>query len=177
MHRCIIIILHDFFRNNNGIFVVVTIPRHICHAKIASYRKFTIIDRLSVSQDLSFCNFLSSEDTSPLMYDHSSIGNFESAKWICLFFSVSINHRNMLCIDTNHFPISLCLDHISRTFTHHAFHTSTNDWRFRTHERHCLAHHVRTHFRASRIIVFKEWNEHCRFRHELLWRNIDMRYI
>ena len=50
--------LHHFFRNNNGVFVIITFPDHVSDQNILTKRQFAIVNRHTVGDRLPAFNFL-----------------------------------------------------------------------------------------------------------------------
>ena len=87
MYRCEVVILHDFLRDDDRILIVVSLPWHIGDREIASDCELTIVDTLTISEDLSLDELISTMYPSPLVDEHIVIRSFKSAKSIGLLFS------------------------------------------------------------------------------------------
>lgn len=161
MNGSVIIILHKSFRDDDRIFIVVSIPWHICNSKIAPDCQFSVVNGLSISENLSFYYLFSSIYTCPLMNQHVRVRTIKSTQWVSNLFPIFIEYRNMLRINTDHLTIFFCLYDITRSFTDNTLHTSTNNRCISSNKRNCLTHHIGSHFRTSRIIMLQKRNK-CR---------------
>jgi len=174
MNRSIIVFFHNSRTDDNRVLKVVTTPRHIRYHEISSKSELSIVDGLTISKDLSSSYWWTGSHFWLLVDNHVVIWSLKCTKFVGHLLSALVEYRNMLGIDSDDFSIFFRFNRITRAFSDHSLGSSSYDWRFSVNERNGLSHHVRSHFRTSRVIVFDEWNEGSRFRHDLFWRHIDM---
>ena len=73
MYGSEIVILHDLLRDDDRILIVVPFPWHIGDREIASDGELTIVDTLTISEDLSLDELVTTMYSSPLVDEHIMI--------------------------------------------------------------------------------------------------------
>ena len=175
------VILHDAFADQDGVFVVVAIPRHERDEAVTAKGQFTQFRRRTIGDDVASSHRIPNLHQRTLVDAGVLVGTLELLKTVDVYAGlVGIDFTG--CADNDTGRIDL-IDNPRTAGTNGGagvtgnrfFHTGANERRFGTNERHSLTLHVRSHERAVRVIVFQERNERCGDRNELLGRNVHER--
>ncbi len=171
MNRSKYIFSNKFLRDYNRILKVVSFPGHKCHFQVTSQCEFPFLSRVSFCQNLTRFNTIALFDKGLHVYSGTLVGFLIFDKFVSfrfrlkthklLFISKIISQYNLCSIHILHNTVSfghnLCTG-ITYQFT---FKASSYNRSFRTQQRNCLTHHVRSHQSTVGIIMLKERNQRC----------------
>ncbi len=174
MNRRVTSVLHETFRDNHGVFVVVTVPHHVGHEYVLTKSEFAFANRWAISEALAFFHFLTERHNRVLINTSGMVGAFEFSKVIGIDLTVFTSEDDMTTINFGDFTIFVSEHHVARVASCFTFDTSTHKWSFWADNWDSLTLHVGTHERASRIIVFKERNTSSSDTHNLVGGNINI---
>ena len=113
MNGCKYIPFNHLFRKNDSILVVVTLPRHECHFKVASESKFSVLGSVSFGKYLTSHNLLSLPYdrlerngcalVGPAIDRESVSGLLRSKAYELLVFCAIILHADLVCVHISDF--------------------------------------------------------------------------
>ena len=174
VNRSVDIFLHHAFRHDDGVFVVITMPRHVGDKHVLTKGKFTIAHSRTISDDLSFFDFVANFNDWSLVNASALVRTVELLETINVFFASffdfdgsAIHIGNSTIGASNHGKTAIA--------SNLPFHTRSNIGERWAEKRKSLTLHVRAHQSTGSIVVFKEWNTSSRHRDDFFWRNVDIR--
>ena len=152
MYTCENIFTHHTLVEHDSILIVVTLPRHVSNEQVLTQCQFSVLGRITFSENLSLHNPLALTANRTKVNGHTLVGTTEFGNAILLegwlkanklfFLSAVIQDTDSGSIYIFHHTITLCGDHRTRIFTELTLDTCTHNGSFGTHQRHSLAHHV-----------------------------------
>src|SRR5262249_37804630 len=148
------VLFHQLFADDDGIFKVVTIPRHEGDEYIAAQRQFTALCGSAVADDLSLLDLLAEPDHRALVEACPLVQADEFTHDKFLFV-----YHDTVGIDESDGAITLSPDTQAAVARPLHSHTGGNDRRFTQKQRHRLPLHVGTHQRPVGVVIFQERNE------------------
>src|SRR5579872_1748199 len=183
VNRSVVIVLHELFADQDGVFEVVSAPRQERDKHVAAERQFAAIGARTVGQHLPLANAVACAHQRLLADASVLVRALEFSEQINVRTHFAAEHAGLvgfdadddaLGVDLIHDAVALATDHCARIVRRDALHACADERCFALNERHSLALHVRAHQRAVRVVVLKEWNQTGRDRDKLLWRNVDV---
>src|SRR6202011_6101343 len=179
----VVIVLDQFFADEDGVFEVVTAPGKERDQNVASESQFTTLSARTVGQNLGLLHTIAYTNERLLADASVLIRTLEFNQLVDVRAHFAAKHAGMVGLDTH--DDALGVDLIDDTFAaaeHHcsgvaggnAFHASADERRFAANQRHSLALHVGTHERAVGVVVLEERDQAGGYRDELFWRNVDI---
>ena len=154
------------FRKHDGVLVVVSFPRHERYLEVPSECQ------LAVLGGVAFCHYLSClhlvslaycrlEENGralvcPPVYRKLVDSHIRRVADEFLVFGTVVFHVDLVGIHIDNLSASFGDDLCPRVHTYPFFQSGSDDRGFRIEERHCLAHHVRSHQRPVGIIMLQE---------------------
>ena len=178
MYRSEDVFAHHALVEHDGVLVVVTLPRHVCHQEVATECKFAVFRCITFGEDVTGLDALSlfadgTQVDGHVLVRTTELGNIigngrgvESA--IFFVFRAIVGDDNLRSVYEINHTVALCRDHCAAIFADLLFNTRSDNRRFGMDERHGLAHHVRSHECAVSIVVFEEGDERSSDRSDLL---------
>ena len=168
VNRSIAVVCSYFFRNQNRVFIVVTVPRHKGDGHVLTQSQFAQIGGCTVGNQIAALQNIACFDSRTLVDVGRLVGTgkFNQVVNIDTHFTGS----RLIVMNTNHHTVGInILNHTaatgndcsSRVNGNRTFDTSTNHRFFRTQARYGLTLHVGTHQCTVRIIMLQEWNQGC----------------
>ena len=162
----IAVFCHHFFRNQNRVFVVVTIPRHegdghvLTQSQFAQVGRSTVGHHVTTSQHIAFVHNRTLVDVGWLVRTgvFHQVVNVYAHFTSNGFFIVYTNHHATCVYRFNH-TATARHDSSRRVNRHRALNTCTYQWFVSTQARHSLTLHVGAHQCTVGVIVFQEWNQ------------------
>ncbi len=171
MNRRKHIFAHHTLRNDHCVLIVVSFPRHVCHKKVASQSKLTILGSVTLSKDVTLLYSLSLVTNWAKVDGHVLVSATELRNAIFLKRRLKADKLIILCAvikDTNRRGVNIVYDtitlsrnHCARILTHLLFKAGSYDWRVIVKQWDGLSHHVTSHQRTVTIIMLQERNETC----------------
>ena len=173
------VVAHDRFRKQDGVFEVVSVPRHEGDEDVASECKLAAMGGRTVGDDLAALDRVADLHEGLLVDARALVGALELAQVVDV--DADIGRIGLLgdahddaggvhLIDHAGAPARNCGARVARD---DGFDSGAHERRFGAQERNGLALHVRSHKRAVGVVVLEEGNERRRHRDDLLGRNID----
>ena len=168
VNRSIAVVCSYFFRNQNRVFVVVTVPRHKGDGHVLTQSQFAQIGGCTVSNQITALQNIACFDSRTLVDVGRLVGTgkFNQVVNIDTHFTGSC----LIVMDTNHHTVGIYIfnhtattgnDCSCRVNGNRALDTGTNHRFFRAQTRYGLTLHVGTHQCTVRVIMFQEWNQRC----------------
>mmetsp|Transcript_2825 Transcript_2825/g.3730 ORF Transcript_2825/g.3730 Transcript_2825/m.3730 type:complete len:450 (-) Transcript_2825:1173-2522(-) len=168
------VVTRDALGDQDGVFVVVTVPRHERDDDVLTQSQFTHIGGRTIGNHFALADLLTYFHQRTLVDAGVLVGTLELAH------AVDINARvaqlqifgcpdhDTLCVDLVDDACTLGHDGRAGIPCHDLFDAGTDQRRFCAQQRNRLTLHVRTHESAVRVVVFQERNERGRNRDQLL---------
>ena len=168
------VFLHDPLGDEDGVFVVVAVPRHERDEDVAAQRQFTQFGGRTVGDDVALGHHVTHLHQRTLVDAGVLVGTLELQQGVDV-------HRRLARLhvfrgadhDTGGVHLvddaaAAGRDGSTRVTGNRGFHAGADERRFGADKRHGLTLHVRAHERAVRVVVFQERNERRCNRHQLL---------
>ncbi len=176
------IVADDALVQHDGVLIVVTLPGHECHLEVAAESEFALLGGVALGEDVAGVDALS------LVADRTEVdgralvglaplgksvlldGVLESDEFVFLGAVIADSDDRGVdeLDDTGAFGHDLGAAVAGKL----GFDARTYDRSLRTHQRHGLAHHVRSHECAVGVVVLEEGNERCGYRGNLCGRYV-----
>ena len=154
---------------HDGILVVISFPGHEGYLQVASEGKLAVFGRIAFGQNVAFVDALALL-ADRAQVDCSALVGLAEFRQMIFLDGILESHELFLfgavVADADHSGVDK-LDHAG-AFGHHlsaavadklAFETGSDDRSLAAHQRHSLAHHVRSHERAVGVVVLEEGNQ------------------
>ena len=174
-------------RNHDGILEVVTLPGHESHLQVTTQRQLALLRRITFGQDLAFGHLVARQNgrfqrDRRILVRTTVARQFISRNfWLeradHLLFRPLVFDLDLGCIRKYHLTVALGDDLDAAVGDHILFDTRTDDRRLAGHQRHGLAHHVRSHEGTVRIVVLQEGDQTCRDRRDLVRSYVHERHL
>ena len=185
------IFLDQALAQKNGVFEVVTIPRHEGHDHIASKGQFPLIRTRTVCNHCAFAHSLAYMHHWPLVYTRPVVRAHELQKVVHIntFFRIGFHpfavfrclavfrHDDLPSGNRGNLTRSFTDNHRVRILGHFCFHPCPHYWSFGNEQRYPLALHVRAHQSSVRIVMFQERNQRSGHRNQLLRRHVHVMHL
>lgn len=136
------VIFYEFGIEDDSIFKIVSIPRHVRYSEIVTECDLSFFHRMTVNQDLTSEKFLSVRYSWVLVDLHIVIGTLKSEELKCFFLTIFIQYCDVFCIYAEYFTILSCTDTVSTFLTKFELITCSDYRRGSMDKRNCLTHHV-----------------------------------
>ena len=183
VNRSIAVVCSYFFRNQNRVFVVVTVPRHKGDGHVLTQSQFAQIGGCTVGNQIAALQNIACFDSWTLVDVGRLVGagKFNQVINIDTHFTGS----RLIVMDTNHHTVGINIlnhtaaagnDRSSRVNGNRTLNTRTNHRFFRTQAWYSLTLHVGAHQCTVRIIVFQERNQGCRYGYHLTGCHVHILY-
>ena len=140
MNTCKNVFAYHTFVQHDGVLIIVSLPRHICHQKVLTQSQFSVLCTISFCQDLTRNNSVSLIDDGTEVDGHVLIGTTELGyavffkrgfKTYKLFiFSAVIQNADGCCINVFNNTITFGCNHGTAVLTNLTFDTCTNNRSF-----------------------------------------------
>ena len=168
VNRSVTIISHNFFRDQNRIFEVVTVPWHKCDQHVLTQSQFAQVCRCAISQYVASCNTITTAHDRALVDVRVLVRACVldqvvdiNANFTCdVFFVVHANH-DAVCINVIHDTATQSLNSSARVNGYSALNARSDNWFFRTQARYCLTLHVCAHQCTVCVVMLKERDQRC----------------
>ena len=187
MDRCQDIFTNHTFVEHDGIFVVITLPRHVGNEKVAAKCQLTILRSVTLGEDIACLHALAFVAYWPKVYRHILIGTTELGDAILLkgwleadkffFFRTIIQDADSSGVNVFYDTVCFRSYHRAGVFTHLFFNAGTNNRCLVVKQWNSLTHHVRTHECTVGIIMLQERDKGCCNRSNLLGSNVHIVHL
>ena len=178
----------EFFRDDDGVFVVVAVPREEADEDVLTESQFAVIGGHAVGQHVASLDEVTHAHDGLLVDAGILVTTFELAENVFVnrilaeefvvftetgqrhkvaIDHVATLHGNVAGVDEGHAAVVLGTHDRTRVEGGAAFEAGTHHGGFRTEQRHSLALHVRTHQGTVSVIVFEERDEASGHGHDL----------
>ena len=178
---------HDALVEHDGVLVVVTLPRHVCHKQVAAQCELTVLCGITLGKDVAFLHALALVADRTQVDGHVLVGAAELRYAVflqcrleahkLLVFRTVVEYAYGGGVDILDHAIALGGNHRTGVLAHLLLNAGTHDRGLVVEQGHCLAHHVRTHERTVGVVVLEEGDERCGDRGYLLRRHIHEVYL
>ncbi len=162
------ILFDHALRYQNGIFEVVSIPRHERDAHILAQSQFTHVDGRTISKYVAGADHITWLDQGSLVDTGVLIGAGKFCQGVDIhtriarfYFRVSDPDHDTTGINTVYHATTFGDDADSGIQSDIALHTGANKRLFSAERWHSLALHIRAHERSVSIIMLQERNQRC----------------
>ncbi len=175
------IFLYYAFRDQNGVFEVVAVPRHERHAHVLTQRQLTEIGGRAISQHITTFNRLAQRNTWHLIDTGVLVGACVLGQVVDI--DTRFTRVHLIFVDFNHDTRGINVLNGTTTFRYgsyagvyryRALHTGTNQRLISTQSWNRLTLHVCTHQCAVGVIVLQERDQRCTDGNYLLGRNVHV---
>ena len=166
------IVLHQPFRQQYGVLVVVALPRHKSDEQVFSESNLSLFRGGAVSQDISLLYGIAGMHQRQLVDAGALIAAAVFDHIVVVILAVFVSHDNFLSGAALDHAVLFCDDEHAAVVSSLALHARADDRRFGNQQRHSLPLHVGTHQRAVCVVVFQEGDHRRGHRYELLGRNV-----
>ena len=161
MNGSIYVVLHQFFTEQNRVFVVVTFPCHETDQRVFTQCQFTLTSGSAVGDDLTCFNSVAYVYDRFLVQAGALVTSLIFNQLVCVTHGFIVADHNFVCGNSFYNTAVFCDSADTGVFRCFVFHTGTNDRRVSYHQRYSLTLHVGTHQRTVRVVVFQERNQRC----------------
>ena len=187
MHRGEEVLPNHAFVQHHGVLIVVSLPRHVGHFHVPSQRQFAILRGVAFCQNVTLLHPLARMTNGPqidrrTLVRLAPLGDVVSLNCILEtdeFFFLSpvvfdlytgrIYEHNLALSFGNHLR--------SRVACHLPLNARSHDRRIGADQRHSLAHHVRSHQRSVRVVMFQEGDQSSSDRCDLCRRDVHQTHL
>ena len=187
MNRSQYVITNHALRDNDGVLIVVTLPRHVSHEEVATECELAVLCSVTLCEDVALLNALTLVADRTQVDGHVLVGAAELRNAVLLesrleayeLLVVGAGVEDADCCSVYVFDnaLALCSNHCTRVLAHLLLKTCTYDRCVVVEQWHCLAHHVTSHECTVTVVVLQERDKTCRYRCNLLRRDIHEVYV
>ena len=171
------VLLHEFFRKQYCVFVVVAFPRHKADENVSAQRKFAAVGAGTVGKNLTFGNPVALFHNDFLVDAGSLVGAHKLFQSVRLQRSVVVLHDDFVVRRFKYYAVVGGKNHHTAVVGDSRFYARCHNGRLRLNERHCLTLHVTAHQRTVGVVVFQEGNKTCCNGNKLTGRNVDVVHL
>ena len=167
------ILANESLADDDRVFVVVTLPRHVGHDHVLAERELALIGGHGVGNHLARCDAVAHHhrravvEAGPLVRANEL--QQDVAIEVLLAGRLIWLNNDQVCGNGGNHTRTSSNDHLAGVARRATLNASANDWGVRLEERHRLTHHVRTHQRAVCVVMLKERNQRRSNGDNLLW--------
>src|SRR5258708_238959 len=183
VNRGVVIVLHQLFANEDGVFEVVPAPREERHQDVSAQCKLAALGARTVREDLRFLDAISNTHQRLLADAGVLVRTLELDELIDVRAHFAAEHAGVIRLHAHDDALGVHLVHDAFSLAEHhragiargdALHAGADERSFALDERHGLALHVGAHERAVGVVVLEERNQAGGDRDELFRRNVDV---
>src|SRR5216684_707762 len=165
VNRSVIVVLHQFFADQDGVFEVVAAPREKRHEDVAPQGQLAALGARAVGQHLALFHAVAHAHERLLADAGVLVRTLELDELIDVRTHFAAEHAGVIGLHAH--DDALGVDLIDDAFAlaeydragiarSDAFHAGADERRFTLDQRHSLALHVGTHQRAVGVVIFEE---------------------
>ena len=183
VNRSVVVLFDELFADEDGVFKVVTAPWHEGDEHVAAKSEFAAIGARAVGQHLPLLHAVARANERLLADAGVLVRALELREQVNVRAHFAAEHAGLVGLDAHDDALGVNLiddavaaanDDRAGITRGDAFHAGADERSFALDQRHGLALHVRSHQRAVRVVVLKEWNQAGSDGDELLRRNVDV---
>ena len=183
VNRGVVIVLHQLFADEDGVFKVVAAPWQEGHQHVAAESEFAAFGARTVGKDLALLYTIADANERLLADASVLVRTLELDELIDVRAHFAAEHAGVIGFDAHDDALRIDLIDDAFALAKHdragiarsdALHAGADERRFPANERHGLALHVGTHERAVGVVVLEERNQAGGHGDELLRRNVDV---
>ena len=172
---------YDTLRDEDGVFKVVTIPRHESHQHVLTQSEFAQVCGCTVSDHIAFSEFVATLNDGTLVnigvlvrtLVFDEVVNIHT-NLTGLGFSIVHTYHDTGSVNIVNNTATQCSDHGTGVNRSNALNTCSHKSFFWTQDRHSLALHIGAHQSAVGVIVLKEGHQRSGHRDDLCWRDVHV---
>src|SRR2546425_4628074 len=177
VYRREVVFTHYTLTDENGVFIVATLPAHKGDQDILSECQFAILCGRTVGNDLSKVDIVTLAHYWSLVDTGTGIRTHKLAQAIGVYLTLFVHNIDLASRSRDNFAIDLADYYLARVDSYLPLNARTADRRLRPQQRHRLTLHVRTHQGAVYVVMFKEWNERSGYTHRLARRYVHVVHV
>src|SRR5216684_4217636 len=183
VNRSVIVVLHQFFADQDGVFEVVAAPREKRHEDVAPQGQLAALGARAVGQHLALFHAVAHAHERLLADAGVLVRTLELDELIDVRTHFAAEHAGVIGLHAHDDALGVHLIDDAFALAEYdragiarsdAFHAGADERRFTLDQRHSLALHVGTHERAVGVVVLKERNQAGGDGNELFRRNVDV---
>src|SRR6202021_1719100 len=168
VNRSVVVLFDELFADEDGVFKVVTAPWHEGDEHVTAKRECAATRARSVGQHLPLFHAITRANERLLADARILVRALELREQVDVRAHFATEHAGLVGLDAHDHALRIDLvddavttanDYGSGVTGRYAFHAGADERRFTLNQRHGLALHVRSHQRAVRVVVLKEWNQ------------------
>ncbi len=158
MNRGVNVVLHQLFAEQNRVLVIVTLPGHKSHQRVAAQGKLAVVGGGAVGNRFAGLHSLADFHNRLLVHTGALIGAFELLQMMNFQFTIIAAQHNLIAANPADNAVG------AGNFTHAGIqtslnlHTSAHKGSFRHQQGHSLTLHICAHQSAVSVIVLQERN-------------------
>ena len=175
------VVLHQALGQDDGVLVVVALPRHEGHEQVLAQGQLAVVGGRTVGQHVTGRDLLALFDDDLLVDGRVLVGAAELGQAVDLLaqhVSVAVLGSglvlddDLVAGDVDDGAIAFGHDHVTSVAGGAGFDTGADVGSLRHHERHRLLLHVGAHEGSVGVVVLDKGDQCGRDRHDLLRRNV-----
>src|SRR5467141_3013600 len=183
VNRGVVVVLDQFFADQDSVFKVVAAPREERHEDVAPQGQLAAIGTRTVRENLGLLDAVSDAHQRFLADASVLVRTLEFDELIDVRAHFAAEHAGVIGLDAHDDALGVDLVHDAFALAEHhsagiarrdALHAGADERGFAFNERNGLALHVGTHQRAVGVVVFEERNQAGSYGNELLRRHVDV---
>ena len=161
------VVLYQTLRDDHGILVVVTVPRHEGDQQVLAKRHLALLGGRAIGQHGSLLHAFAVVDERHLVIAGGLVGALELGQLVARGRAIVVHHTNDVGGDVNDHARLLGQNDVAGIDGGTPFGAGAHERALGLDERDGLTLHVRTHERSVAFIVLEERNQRCADRHHL----------
>ena len=160
------ILTHHALVEHDSVLIVVTLPGHVSHLKVAAQSQLAVLGRVTLGEDVALAHALSAFADGAQVDGRALVGLAELRQMVHLYgvvkrhevllLSAVVADADNVGVDIFHHARALGLDLSAAVVSQTLLDASTHDGSLAAKQGHCLAHHVGAHQRTVSIVVLQE---------------------
>ncbi len=174
VHAGVAVFFDEAFRNQDGVFKVITFPGYESRQNVLSKRQLSIFRGRGINNHITFTHDLALVYCRALVYTGGLIGTLIFAQVVFAQTAVRLAKHKLVAGDLNHFGVFFRDNHLPGVCHSGFFHSGRNNRNFRTQQRHGLSLHVGAHQGAVGIVMLQERNQRSADAHHLIRSHIHV---
>ena len=168
VHRREHVVLHEALGEDDRVLEVVALPGHERDEQVLAERELALVGRGAVGEDLALGDLLALEHDRLLVDQRALVRAHELHELVAVLGVVGGADDDVVGVDPDHGAGALRDLDVAGVDGGAVLETRADDRRLRDQQRHRLAHHVRAHQRAVRVVVLEERDQRGRDGDDLL---------
>src|SRR5882672_6691875 len=179
----VVIVLHQLFADEDGVFEVVPAPGHEGHQHVAAEAEFPAVRAGTVGEHLRLFHAVAYASKRLLVDAGVLVGALELCERVNVRTNFAAEYAGVVAFDAHDDALGVDLVHDAVALAEHdragiaggdALHAGADERRFAANQRHSLALHVGAHQGAVGVVVFEERDQAGGDGNELLRRDVDV---